>query len=336
MSQTYTGGPSPNNLQASIREYYNRAGFLNGLNPGITGRIWYVTGEIPDDELPGVTPGSDSNTGRSPLNPFATLDRVLEFVDSYDIVVPRGIFREQVVAPDGVHDVSFIAPIVRPRQATNGGVATGGGCSFLAPTSPVATTPLFELVEQGWTFANIQGSPVANSAVFRLSNSEVLNGAGHSSFFNCYLSGGASGAIGIEDNGGCGFVQIKGSRFFALAVAIKGLNTAIAIPLMWEIGNVGSDKNTFAQNTSDILMSLSYGQIVGNDFLTAGSGSTNKVISTTALSAQGGNNHVRLNQFSNTAAQIQISNGYTGAASDTWVNYVNDNSGALKAGVPGA
>ena len=91
--------------------------------------------------------------------------------------------------------------------------------------------------------------------------------------------------------------------------------------------------NLFIGNTNDIKMSSSFGVIRRNHFLTAGSGATNKVVSTTAVSEQGVNNHVVLNVFSNAEAEIAPGSGFTGAASDTWLNYVNDQA-ALAVGQP--
>ena len=101
--------------------------------------------------------------------------------------------------------------------------------------------------------------------------------------------------------------------------AILALATGTRVPL----NNLYEDCR-FSQNTNDIKMSLNYATIRRNDFLTAGSGATNKVVSTTFISTQGGNNHIIDNQFTNTEAQIAPGSGYTGAASDTWRNFVTD------------
>lgn len=329
---TFTSIP-PGNMWGGLKQFFLRGGTVNGLNPGIVGRIWYVHGEGVDGE----NEGADSNTGRSPDNAFATMGRALEMVDTFDIIVPRGVFREQRVAPEGVENVTIAAPVIRPRQATSSGTPTGGGCSWLPPASPTAGQALLEIIRPGWSVFNMQMNPAANAAAIRLTTSPTvdLDAAGHFTAGNCFFTGGVGSVVGqngIEDNGGSGFVQINGCRFLQLANAIIGLNTAAAVPLSWDI----SEQNMFQQNTNDILMSLSYATIMRNIFKTAGSGATNKVISTVAIAAQGDNNQVLLNQFSNTAAQIQNSNGYNGGAADTWVNYVNDNSGALVAGVPGA
>lgn len=319
------------NFWASAKDFAGRGGFVNGLNPYVVGRVWYVnTNTDANAANHKGAPGADTNDGRSPLTPFATVARAFTFIDCYDIIVIDGVIKEQLVAPAGVFDVTLLGGANRPRQATSSGTPTGGGAYWTSPASPVATTPLLELKRQGWRIENICFNPVASSAAIRLTASAVddLIDGGHATISGCYFVGGGSGQIGIEDNGGTGFVRIESSRFLLLASAILSLNTAKAMPLMWEIVD-----NSFAQNTNDVKMSLSYGQILRNRFLTAGSGATNKVISTTFIAVQGGNNQVLLNQFNNTEAQIAPGSGYTGAASDLWMNYVNDQA-ALAFGQP--
>ena len=113
--------------------------------------------------------------------------------------------------------------------------------------------------------------------------------------------------------------------------AIKGISTGIAVPAMWEI--LG---NRFKGCLNDIKMSLNDSLIEGGRHFTAGSGSTNKVISTVAVSAQGDNNHVLLNQFKNIASEIQISNGYSGGSTDTWNNYAEGTAALTVTSPPGA
>lgn len=322
------GLPAPSNYWASVKSFAQRGGFVNGLQPSLVGKVWFVNANTTSSRGP---VGSDGNSGLSPLTPFATVERAFEFIKSYDVIVIDGVIREQIVAPAEVYNVTVMGGCnLTPRQATSSGVATGGGASWLPPTSPTAATPLLEVYSAGWSFIDIQFNPHTSSAAVRLTRSASVDATdgSHARFENCYFSGGGSGQIGIEDNGGCGFVQVHGCRFQNLASAILSLGTAAAVPLSWHIAG-----NRFQQNTNDVKMSLSYGIIERNHFMTAGSGATNKVISTTFISAQGGNNHVTLNQFSNTEAEIAPGSGYTGAASDTWMNYVNDQA-ALAYGQP--
>lgn len=324
---TYTSIP-PGNYWAAVKQFYARGGFVNGLNPAVVGRIWYVSGNT--DSTKG-TVGSDSNDGRSPLTPLLTMARAFELIDSFDVIVLSGVINEQLTSPQDVFDITIIGAGNRPRQCTDGGVYTGGGASWLAPSSPAATTPLLKIREQGWTLANFQMAPVAASACVRLSRAETavdMDGS-HATFSGMYMVGGGAVGYGIEDVGGCSHVLVDNCEFQSLSGgALQGVSTGIAVPLAWVIRN-----NKFQQNLNDVKMSLSYGVIRENQFLTAGSGAVNKIVSTTAVAVQGGDNQVLLNQFSNTEAQIAPGSGYTGAASDTWMNYVNDQA-ALAFGQP--
>jgi hypothetical protein len=290
----------------------NRVATLNSY--GQINKVWYLFPQ-----------------GGGPRGSFSTFTALKPNLRSRDLIILSGVLREQAVAPSDIYDVTIIGAANQPRQATSGGVPTGGGACWIGPTSPTATTPLLELVSQGWAFENIEFTPVASSAAIRLTRSASVDtiDAGHARFTNCYFAAnGVTTPIGIEDNGGCRSVIIEGCRFEGLASAVLSLNTAAAVPLDWNINN-----NKFFQNTNDIKMSLSYASIVSNQFLTAGSGATNKVISTTFISTQGGNNKLVLNFFNNTEAQIAPGSGYTGAASDQWMNYVTDQA-ALAFGQP--
>jgi hypothetical protein len=269
--------------------------------------------------------------GNGPRGSFATFANLKPNLRSRDVIILGGVLREQAVAPDDVYDVSIIGAANQPRQATSGGVPTGGGACWLAPTTPVASTPLLEVRSQGWSFENIEFTPANASAAVRLTRSATVDtiDAGHASFQNCYFAGnGGTTQIGIEDNGGCRSVVVQGCRFEGLGgTALLSLNTAAAIPLAWLI-----EMCQFQQNTNDIRMSLSYASILKNRFMTAGAGG-HVVINDTFIAVQGGNNQILLNQFSNTEAEIAPATGFTGAASDTWMNYVN-NQAALAFGQP--
>jgi len=270
--------------------------------------------------------------GNGPRGSFTTFTDLAPHLRSRDVIILGGVLREQAVAPLDVYDVTIIGAANMPRQATSGGVPTGGGACWLPPASgAVAATPLLELRAQGWAFENIEFTPHTSSGGVRLTRSASVDtiDAGHVRFTNCFFAGnGGTGQIGIEDNGGCRSALIEGCRFESLASAVLSLNTAAAVCQDWEIVN-----NTFRLNTNDVKMSLNYSRIRKNRFMTAGSGATNKVISTTFISTQGGNNHILLNQFTNTEAQIAPGSGFTGAATDVWMNYVTDQA-ALAIGQP--
>lgn len=297
-----------------------QAGFWRNTQPtnqritvgsyGALNNVWYI---FPQGGAPTI--GAPRN------NVFTSFESLRPNLRSRDLIILGGVLREQAVAPSGVYEVSIVGAAGIPRQATDGGVPTGGGATWMAPASgAAAATPLLEIVRQGWSIENVLFNPHTSSAAVRLTTSGGLNEAGQFAMRNCTVLGGGTGQIGVEDNGGSGFVVVEDCLFQLLTgTALLGLSTSNAVPLSWQIL-----RSQFRANTNDIKMSLSYALIQWNRFFTAGSGATNKVISTTALAGQGGNNLVIDNQFNNTEAQIAPGSGFTGAASDVWRNFVTD------------
>lgn len=311
------------NFWTAVKQFSARGGFYNGLNPGIVGRIWYVnTNSNTDMSDRKGNIGSDSNSGLSPLTPFATVARAFEFIDCYDVVVIDGVVTEQVLAPLGVFDVTLIGAANTPRQATNNGVATGGGAYWKPPTSPTAATALLTLREQAWKIGNICFSPHTSSPCIEgiRAESAIYPDPSHLQIDNCLFIDGTTG-IGFQDSGGLYNIRITNSTFKSLATAIKGIAGAgIADPLNHYYGG-----NYFYQNTNDIVIGCSYGRIEYNDF----KNTTTKKVSLTA----GGHEIVRLNQFDDLAADIDPAHGYDGSATGTWLNYVT-NAAALQVGQP--
>jgi hypothetical protein len=310
------------NFWTQVKQFSARGGFYNGLNPSIVGRIWYVNSNTDANaaDLKGPV-GSDSNDGLSPLTPFLTIARVLTFIDCYDIVVLSGVFKEQVVAPVGPYDVTFVGSENDPRQATSGGVATGGGASWLAPANPTAATPLIRVISQSWRFINIQFAPVAASACITFDRRETaaIPDSSHGSVLGCYFSTGGAAGLGIE-----GIevkkLRIEGNRFEALTgvggTAIKTTaGLGIANPQHWTIAD-----NIFVQNSNDIIASLDFSFINRNMFF-----STNPIEGGQRVKIDGGGtgrNRVILNQFSDIAADVVIAKGYKPGTNDVWNNYV--------------
>lgn len=256
----------------------------------------------------------------SPAGSFSTFAALKPNLRSRDVILLAGVLREQVVLPDDVYEVLVLGAAGTPRQATDGGVPTGGGATWMQPTSPTALTPLIEVVRQGWVFQNIAFNPVDSSAAIRLTTTGGLDEAGQCAFIDCLFTGGGTGQIGIEDNGGSGMVQIHNCVFRNLTgTGVLGLNTSNAVPSYWQIKNC-----LFGQNTNDIKMSLAYALIENNCFNTPGAGATNKVISTIAVAAQGSNNAVVNNFFNDAAAGVIAAEGYSGSATDHWMNFATD------------
>lgn len=314
---------SQSNLWAQVRAFAGRGGFVNGLDPSRVGKVWFVNANTTTNRalLRGPV-GSDGNAGLSPLAPFATMAKALTKVGSYDVIVVDGVIREQVVAPLLVYDVTIIGSANSPRQATSGGVATGGGATWLPPASPTALTPLLEIRAAGWIIANIAFTPHTSSAGIRLTRSAVVDttDASHCRISNCLFgaNGGAT-QIGIEDNGGCGFVTIENCRFQDLTgTAIKSLNTAAAVSRSWRITG-----NRFNGNTNAIGVSLTE-SLIDNNYIRQTANDTNFKVNLVAVAAQGSLNQVINNVFSDVAANVTIAKGYKPGTTDVWRNYVTD------------
>ena len=324
MGQIGSVYPPSGNLMASMKSFGLRGGFVNALQPTLVGRTWYVLGNTDPLLGPNVNGvGSDSNNGLSPLTPLLTIARALALCDSFDVIVLMGVFREQVVCPVGPYDVTVIGASNQPRQCTSGGVYTGGGASWLAPTSPVATTPLIRVISQGWTFQNIQFAPVAASACITFDRRETaaIPDSSHGSVQGCYFTTGGAGGIGVEIIE-CKKIFIKDCTFEALTGAGGlGIKTTagagIANPSFCEV-----QRNKFAQNTGDMdLAGMDRGLITDNNLFTS-----DVILAGTRLKLSGGNgfNHVLNNNFSDIAASVTIAKGYTPGTSDVWRNWTTN------------
>jgi len=312
------------NLWSQIKTFAGRAGFQTGLNPAMVGRVWFVNANTVASRGP---IGSDGNSGLSPLTPFATVARAFTFLKSYDIVVIDGVIREQVVSPANIYDITIIGAANTPRQSTSGGVATGGGATWMPPTSPTASTPLLEVYSQGWTIANISFTPHTSSAGIRFTRSASVDTTDGSHFqvLNCLFGAqGGTSQIGIEDNGGSSFGLISGNRFIGLTgTAIKGLSTASNVPQGWRITG-----NRFNGNTNAIGLSLNE-SLVDNNYIRQAANDTNFKVNLVAVAGQGEKNQVINNIFPDAAANVTIAKGYKPGTSDVWRNWVTDTADSI-------
>jgi len=259
--------------------------------------------------------------GGGPRGSFLTFADLAQNLKSRDLFYLSGVLKEQAVTPQDVFDVTIMGAANRPRQATDGGVPTGGGASWLAPASPVALTPLLKIREQGWTIANIQFAPVASSACVRLSRAEIASDmdGSHATFLECYFLGGGSSGIGIEDVGGCGQVLIDNCRFQLLTGhAIKGISTGIDVPTGWRI-----TRNRFYDNTNAIGMSLKEG-LVDHNYIRQTANTADDKVNLVKVAAQGSLNQVIRNTFPDVAANVTIAKGYKPGTTDAWRNWVTD------------
>lgn len=287
------------------------------------GKVYFVDGWA----------GADTKTGLGGFsNALKTMAKAFTLIATGDTILFRGKIAEQVAAPSNVFDVTILGVANRARHSTSGGLQAGYAAHWM-PTAVGSSTYCLSLREQGWRIENVlfQTPTATTTCAIKLLNSNPDEGVGvekdpsHLIISNCRFTG---PGIGIDDNGGACDVVVENCVFQSMAFGLKGTSTSVRVPYSWIIQN-----NEFFGNTNDIAMSLNDSTIEANKFHTAGAGATNKVISTTFVSAQGARNKVILNFFNDVAAGIVAAEGYTGASTDQWANYVTDQA-ALAVGQP--
>lgn len=266
--------------------------------------------------------GVPAGDGSSATSPLTSMDTAIANAQDNDIICFIGVVRSQLVAPLGVQGVRILG-------CYGGNVRDDDAAKWTYPASgAVAGKALIEILEQGWEFHRFLMTPETTAgACIKAHRAENATYPDSSHFIVNRMRFVGTG-YGIEDVGGNHHYIVQDSEFQSMTRAITCTSTAIAVPLRNTIR-----RNKFMQNTNDIATSLSYSLIEKNVFFTAGSGATNKVVSTTFNAVQGGNNMILLNQFNNTEAEIAPGSGFTGAATDVWMNYVN-NQAALAFGQP--
>jgi hypothetical protein len=288
------------NLWATVKDANARGLFQHSILP-IKGRIWFVAPQV----------GADTNTGKDWSNALASMTPLDSLLDEYDVICLAGVLRQQWNCPSGLKEISVVGMANRARQATADSVPEGGGATWLAPSSPTATTPLVNVRGNGWRFYNIMFGPHTDDAGIKLNAGGGLE-SGHCLIEECHFSG---GLIGVEDAGGTGFLHILRSRFYGHTGANGGgivcTSTANAVPLRHHYR-----ENLFAGNQSNILISLESSVVEFNRFGTT----TAANINTAHNSGQGGNNHVIGNSFNIAADDFDPAGGVTGHSTDVWSN----------------
>ncbi len=284
----------------------NRDWSVSSNRLGSIGRTWFIFPQ-----------------GNGPRGSFATFAALSPNLRSRDVIILGGVLREQAIAPLNVYDVTLVGAANSPRQSTSGGVPTGGGATWMPPaTGATATTPLLELRAQGWMISGIEFTPHTASAGIRLTRSATVDtiDASHTQIVGCkFQANGGTTQIGIEDNGGCGFVLIQGCSFEGLGgTAIKGLNTAAAVSREWDIND-----NRFNGNTNAIAVSLTE-SVVRWNLIRQTANDTNQKINVVAVAGQGSLNQVIKNILPDATANVTIAKGYKPGTTDVWRNWVTD------------
>lgn len=300
MSATHFAGP--------VVSY---GGFAGGMNAPKSGKFWYVNPNA-----------GGSNDGTDWDNAFTTMAKALSYVFSGDTILFIGNIREQLVSPADIFDVTIIGCGNRPRHSDL--IATGYGnysqtsATWMPPVtaSLAATTPVFKVIQQGWTFVNILFTWKSDSGtadaplvmLFRDAGSGIAErDAGHASFYRCRFDGGLTG---IEDSGGCYNVLIDDCFFRGITDgtgrAIYHTTTTVANALMWEIRN-----SRFIDNDNHIVAKASKWFIHNNIFSAA------SVTSKIDLTGGVAGNIITKNLLGGTYSNA---GGYTAAgAADEWM-----------------
>lgn len=260
--------------------------------------------------------------GNGPRGAFTTFAQIKPNLKSKDVIILGGVLREQAVTPLGVFDVTIMGAANQPRQATNGGVPTGGGASWLAPTSPVATTALIRVIEQGWSFENIQFAPVAASNCIEFDREEtaLIPDSSHGLVTGCYFStGGAAGhGIGMK---GVKKIVIENNLFEALTGAGGHAIHEILIGAVSVCSHCIIRGNKFMQNANDIRVAAGQFNLVEKNVFY----STNPVTVGNRVNLNGGiNNAVLDNSFKDVAVDITIAKGYDPGVTGQWRNWSSD------------
>jgi hypothetical protein len=270
--------------------------------------------------------GSNGYDGLTAQTPLLTIGEAVGRANNGTTIGIFGVFREYVTARLGLQDVTIIGMGNTPRQATSGGVANGGGATWLSPTTVTNSSDLLTIKGQAWKIQNIYfNNAGTSSACVRLLRSGTGDppadpDGSHTSFVNCRFTG---TSLGLEDEGGNAFVSVTGCEFFNFAgtgdIAITSTGSLIANPLRWVITN-----SYFWGNVNHIVAPASGWIIQGCRFNAA---------TTTAIDFTGGTapNFVQQNAFAVAAADFDPAGGVTGVTGDVWSNYLKD---AVETGLP--
>jgi len=265
--------------------------------------------------------GRAGNGGTSWSDAMLTMAAAFAVLDNNDVIYVRGRVVENLTTP-AKREVTIVGVGNTPRA---------GGAEWRSATHPDGDAPL-TVIAQGWRVVNMMFRGTTTAPAIALEYDADTKWPNKFSAYDCEFQGGIGG---LWDTGGTNLVKIIGCEFNGISTAsgyaLKSVNTAIAIPLWWTIKDC-----TFRGNTADIGLSLSYSVIEGNRFLTPGSGSTNRIVSTTFVDEQGDYNQVIGNYFNNESAEIKNDNGFAGGTNDMWANHAKGTAALIVESPPAA
>ena len=265
--------------------------------------------------------GSNTYTGTSSDQPLATIAEALARANNGSIIGIFGVFKEHCTTRLGLQDVTIVGQANTPRQATSGGVANGGGATWLSATG--GTTALLTIQGQGFTIQNIYFNNSATAApcldLITVGDPPSEADAAHLLVQGCIFTGADNG---IDATDGTNFVRIVDCTFLNFAgsgdIAINATG-GVGTLLDWRI--VGCK---FYNNVINIKAALSHGTIAGC-YIEAGSTTTIDLTNGTAP------NFVVGNAFNIAADDFDPAGGVTGVTGDVWSNTLTNE---IQTGLP--
>jgi hypothetical protein len=229
----------------------------------------------------------------------------------------QGVTKENWSTPV-VNDITIVGVADQPRQATDDGVANGGGATWLNPAT--VASPLVDLAgntsnapTQAWRFENIFFNNAGNAACVRLQRLITGSDSSHASFYNCSFTGADSGI----QTGEIIFLTVVGCRFFDfIGTTDTGIEASIAGGIAnppylgWVIQN-----NVFTNNVNHIVGALRNATIKGRS-----------VTTTLQLDLTNGINNIVMGNY------FGVGHAETGSAGmflpqntlNSWLNYYRD------------
>lgn len=275
-----------------------------------------------------VSGSGETGTYTQPFSSFSAAGGALR---AGMVVGFQGVTKENWVPPV-VNDITLVGVANQPRQATDNGIANGGGATWLNPST--VASPLVSLAAntsdapmQAWRFQNIFFNNAGDAACVKLDRKVTGSDSSHASFYGCKFTGADSGIqtgeILFLTVVGCTFFDFVGTSDTGIEASIAG---GIANPpyLEWVLTD-----NVFCNNVNHVVGALRNATITRNNFIIVGRSLT----TTIALSLTGGaNNAVFRNTFNRPLNTSPNATLFVGGTNDTWSN--NDGTDNQFYGVP--
>lgn len=265
--------------------------------------------------------GSNANPGTSATQALGTIAQALSMAQNGAIIGIFGVFKEHCTTRLGLQDVTIVGLANTPRQATTGGVANGGGATWLSASG--GTTALLTVQGQGITVRNIYFNNSATAApcidLVTVGDPPAEADAAHFLADGCIFTGSDNG---LDATDGTNFVRINNCTFINF-----GGSGDIAINATGGVGTLLDWRITgckFLNNVSNIIAALSNSTISGCVFE---AGSTTTIDLTNGVAP----NFVVGNFFSIAAADFDPAGGVTGVTGDCWSNTLTN---AVETGLP--